>query len=173
MVAGHDSYMLLTCSTWDIDLKTAESIAQALDVAVVDGVGSGQLLPAISSEANATGFSTIAALAARLFEDISPDDTDDTLGMLSEELAEKVCYVFEMTDEIDIQDMKFVANLLAADFAPEEEAGETLEELGRERVLALLVLFLSGMSLMLAAADDMSGGDPVRDAARMHEAAAS
>lgn len=165
--------MLLTCATWDIDLKTAESIALALDDAVMDGTGTEQLLLAISSVSNATGFSTTAALAARLFEDISPDDVDDTLGMLSEELAEKVCYVFDMTDELDIQDMKFVANLLAADFAPEEHAGETLDELGRERILSLLVLFLSGVSLMLAAADDVPGGDPVRDASRTHEAAAN
>ena len=165
--------MLLTCATWDIDLKTAESIAHALDEAVVDGAGAERLLPAISSVAHGNGFSTIAALAARLFEEISPDDADDTVGMLAEELAEKVCYVFDMTDELDIQDMKFVANLLASDFAPEEHAGEILEELGQERTLSLLALFLSGMSLMLATADDMPGGDPVRDAARMHESAAN
>ena len=173
MADRHDGYMLLTCATWDIDLNTAESIAHALDTAVMDGTGTERLLPAISSASNATGFSTVAALAARLFEDISPDDADDTLGMLSEELAEKVCYVFDMTDELDIQDMKFVAHLLAADFAPEGHTGGALEELGRERILSLLVLFLSGVSLMLAAADDVPGGDPVRDASRMHESAAN
>ena len=78
-----------------------------------------------------------------------------------------------MTDELDIQDMKFVAHLLAADFAPEQQAGETLEELGQGRALSLLALFLSGMSLMLATADDMPGGDPVRDAVRMNESAAN
>lgn len=157
--------MLLTCTTWDIDPTTTEFIARALDSALADGAGLEQLLSSLPASPQAVGFSTIAALAARIFESISPDDADATLGTLAEELADKVCHVFDMTDTLDIEDMRFVANLLAADFAPVDTADEVLGELGRERVVSLLVLLLGGLSLMISAADGIPGGDPVRVAA--------
>lgn len=161
--------MLLTCATWDVDIDTAESIAGALDLALIDGTGLEQLLPAIAASRQAVSFSTVAALSARVFESISPDDSNDTLGKLSEDLAAKVCNVFDMTDMTDVEDMKFVANLLAADFAPVEKADDVLKELGRERIVSLLLLLLGGLSLMISEADGVLGGDPVRVATRMQD----
>lgn len=161
--------MLLTCATWDVDLNTAESIAAALDLALIDGTGLERLLPAIATSQQAVSFSTVAALSARIFESISPDNSNDTLGKLSEGLATKVCNVFDMTDTADVEDMQFVAHLLAADFAPVEKADDVLEELGRDRIVSLLLLLLGGLSLMISEADGVLGGDPVRVAARMQD----
>lgn len=164
--SGHPLDMLLTCTEWSIDKDVATAIAEAADSLeeASDFSGVERLVPYISGLPHNVGFSTLAALCGRMMERVAPDGENDTLDDMASVLAERVAQIFgyDQRDEVT-EDLRFVGHMVVSDFDPVEDPREDLEAIGGKRLTACLLMMLTGLSAMMAANDEVSWGDPIRE----------